>query len=302
MWRKIFNTVLFGSLLLTAAARAQEEKLMRAQQLLKSKQSDLALVVIDSVIAHPQTREDFVSWTTRAFIYFDLYKRNDKFKLQSPLRDSIISSVLKSERLKPDSIFRKQNRSLLTNIAAGYYNLGKTYLQDSLDHKQSQFAYDKYKEVYRMADPSANFNMRDIEYNLAVGSIFLDVFMKDTKNTEAGDVAKLSLLRVLETQPDNHSALLNMGLMYYNQAAFLTQSMSYETDLESIDAVQDNLVKLARQAEQFVVKVYNEDNKNEKAVQALYFIYRMLLDFKKSDEFKAKCIEMGIDISQPAEK
>ena len=302
MWRKIINTLLFGMLLLSAAARAQEEELMRAQQLLKARESDRALVVIDSVVAHPQTRDDFISWTTRAFIYFDLYKRSDKLKLHSPLRDSIISSVQRSQRLRPDSMFTKQNVSLLTNIAAGYYNLGKTYLQDSLNYPRSEEAYNRYKDVYRLADPDANFRARDIEYNLAVGSIFLDAYMKDTKNADAGDVAKLALMKVLEIQPDNHSALLNMGLMYYNQAAFLTQKLDYGADIETIDVVQENLVKLAKQAEQFVVKVYNEDNNNPKAVQALYFIYRMLLDFKKSDEFKEKCVKLGIDVSQSSEQ
>src|SRR5688572_20415106 len=103
-WRKIFNTFLFGTLLLSAAGSAQEDKLFRAQQLLKAKQSDQALVVIDSVIAHPQTKDDFISWTTRAYIYFDIYKRADRMKLSSPLRDSIVTSLQRSQSLRPDSV------------------------------------------------------------------------------------------------------------------------------------------------------------------------------------------------------
>lgn len=297
-WRKFINTFLLGMLLLSAAARAQEEKLFRAQQLLRAKESDLALAVIDSVVSHPQTREDFISWTTRAFIYFDLYKRSDRLKLDSPLRDSIISSVNRSEQLKPDSIFARQNRSLLTNIAASYFNLGKSLLMDSLNYQRSLIAYNRYRDVFRMVDPETNFQAKDIEYNLAVGSLHLDLFMKNENNTEAGDIAKLSLLKVLEIQPDNHSALLNMGLMYYNQAAFLSQKVDYGIELEKIDVVQENMVKLAKQAEQFIIRVYQQDNKNPKAVQALYYIYRMLLDFQKSDEFKAKCKELGVDVEQ----
>src|SRR4249919_677774 len=127
-WRKILNTFLFGTLLLSAAGSAQEDKLYRAQQLLKAKQSDQALVVIDSVTMHQQTKDDFITWTTRAYIYFDLYKRTDRLKLVSPLRDSIVSSLRKSQNLKPDSMYARQNKSLLTNIAVGYYNLGKTLL------------------------------------------------------------------------------------------------------------------------------------------------------------------------------
>jgi hypothetical protein len=58
------------------------------------------------------------------------------------------------------------------------------------------------------------------------------------------------------------------------------------------------MVKLAKQAEQFIVRAYTQDNKNPKAVEALFYIYRMLLDFKRSEEFKLKCKELGIDVEQ----
>ena len=297
-WRKILNTFLFGTLLLSAAGSAQEDKLYRAQQLLKAKQSDQALVVIDSVIVHPQTKDDFITWTTRAYIYFDLYKRTDRLKLVSPLRDSILTSLRKSQSLKPDSMYARQNRSLFTNITAGYYNLGKTLLQDSIDYERSQKAYDKFRDLYMEADPNANLTARDVEYNLAVGSLYLDIFMKNTSDTRSGDVAKVYLLKVLDLQPDNPSALVNMGLMYYNQAAHISQTMRIDVSMDTLEIVQDNMVKLAKQAEQFIVRAYNQDNKNPKAVEALFYIYRMLLDFKRSDEFKAKCKELGIDVEQ----
>jgi tetratricopeptide (TPR) repeat protein len=297
-WRKILNTFLFGTLLLSAAGSAQEDKLFRAQQLLKAKQSDQALVVIDSVATHPQTKEDFITWTTRAYIYFDLYKRTDRMKLVSPLRDSIVSSLNRSNSFKPDSMYARQNKSLLTNIAVGYFNLGKALLQDSVNYERSQQAYDKFRDLYLQAEPNTNMTARDVEYNLAVGSLYLDMFMKNTSNTKAGEVAKVYLLKVLDVQPDNPSALVNMGLMYYNQAAHISQSMDYDVPFETLDVVQEDMVKLAKQAEQFIVKAYNQDNKNPKAVEALFYIYRMLLDFKKSDEFKAKCKELGIDVEQ----
>src|SRR5262245_42946357 len=100
-WRKILNSFLLGALLMSGAGVAQEERLVRAEQLYRAKETEKALAVIDSVIAHPLTSSDFVSWTTRAFIYFDLYKRSDKYKLDSPLRDSILSSIRVSESLKP---------------------------------------------------------------------------------------------------------------------------------------------------------------------------------------------------------
>ena len=297
-WREIINFFLFGMLLLSAAGHAQEDKLLRAQQLYQEKRPELALLVIDSVVTHPETSKDFQSWTTRAYIYFDLYKRSDRSKLQSPLRDSLVSSLVVSQQLQPDSLYSKMNKNLLSNIAAGYYNMAKDYLQDSVDYESSSAAFSKYRSIFALAEPGYDFKSRDIEFNLAAGSIFLDEFMRDQENTKARDIAKVSLLKVLELQPDNTSALINMGLMHYNHAVYLNKKIDYGVDLSTLEVVQEDMIKLAKQAEQFIVQVYREDNNNPKAVHALCYIYRMLLDFKKYDEFKAKCKVMGIDVEQ----
>ena len=60
-------------MLISVSVLAQEDKLVRAQQLLRNKETEAAIKAIDSVIVHPQTRLDFISWTTRAYIYFDFY-------------------------------------------------------------------------------------------------------------------------------------------------------------------------------------------------------------------------------------
>jgi tetratricopeptide (TPR) repeat protein len=298
-WRKIFKIFLPGIFLLSGSGYpAQEETLVRAQQLLLAKEPDHAALAIDSVITHPETKGDFISWTTRAYIYFDLYKRSDRLKLNSPLRDTILSSLRISQSLKPDSVYGDNNKKLLINLASGYYNLGKLLLQDSLDSEKSHVAYKKFKEIYLMAEPNTSLLQRDIDYYLVAGSIFADIFNRDNNNVKSGETAKVSLLKVLELQPDHPNALMNMGLMYYNQAVNLTKSLDFGADLKQIDIVQENMVKLAKQSEQFIVRVYNDDNTNPKAVEALYYIYRMLNDFERSNDFKAKCKALGVDVTQ----
>ncbi|MDP3558698.1 MAG: hypothetical protein Q8T03_15095 [Bacteroidota bacterium] len=296
-WRQIFKTVTYSILMLCFVnGFAQNDKLNRAQQLLQAKNADLAKLAIDSVILHPETKGDFVSWTTRAYIYFEIYKRNDKQKLYSPLRDTIISSLIISNSLKPDETFTINNKKLLSNIAAGYFNLSKVLLMDSLNYKNSALAYSKFKEIFVLTEPGTNFNSRDIEYNLAVGSLYSDVFNKDNKNTEAQEIAKLTLLKVLDIQPENPSANINLGIMYYNQAVNLGKGLDYGADFSQIDVVQENIIKLAKQAEQFIIKVYKVDNKNLKAVEGLHSIYKMLNNKPKEDEFKKKCKELNIKI------
>src|SRR5690349_17503294 len=202
--RHILKNLLPGILLLVSSGiLAQEEKLNRAGQLYRANQYEAALPAIDSAIKDPQTKNDFICWTTRAYIYYGLYKRSDKNKLNSALRDSVVSSIKMSNSLKPDSDYVANNTKLLNTLANSYFNLSKSFLQDSTDDEKSLVAYGRYKELHRMVEPSFNSAAKDAEYYLAVGSVFSDIFSKDNNNTKAQNTAKVALLKVLEMQPDN---------------------------------------------------------------------------------------------------
>ncbi|MBL7930391.1 MAG: hypothetical protein JNL60_00730 [Bacteroidia bacterium] len=297
-WRHIFKNALPLLLVLTAfCSTAQEDRLNRAQQLYRAKNVAEAIPCIDSVVRDPQTSKDFIAWTNRAYIYFDAYKVKDKQKLNSALRDTIVSSIRMSNRLQPDSAYAMNNKKLLMNLSANYFNIAKSLLQDSVNAERSAMAYTQFKDLYKVVEPNADFSTKDVEYYLAVGSVFSGIAIKDNNDTKSQNTAKVALLKVLEIQQDNPAANINMGLMYYNQAANLSKSLEYGADFSQIDIVQDNMVKLAKQAEQFIYKVYMNDNKNLKAVEALYYIYRMLSENAKSDEFKKKGEELGIKYS-----
>lgn len=296
-WRNKIKILLLGIILLmNVGVFAQVDKLNRAHHLYGAKDAEGAILAIDSVIAHPDTKNDYTAWSLRAFIYFEKYKRGDRYKLNNPYRDSVVSSVKKSMKLKPDADYIAQNKKLITTIASGYYNLAKAFLQDSIDDVKSLKAYNKYKEVFLLGDPTAVLTAKDIEYNLAVGSLYSDVFINDNSNLKAQKIAKVSLLKVLELQPENPAGNLNLGLMYFNQAINIAKAMDYDTDISQAEIIQENIVKLAKQAEIYIFKVYKNDNSNKKAVQALYYIYRLLLEEKKSSEFKQKCIDLGINL------
>lgn len=295
-WRNTYRNLLLCMVMLSVSGFAQIDKLNRAQQLLGAKDADNAILAIDSVVKHPDTKNDPMAWTTRAFIYFEKYKRAERLKLNSSLRDTVVSSLKKSMKLKPDAESIANNKKLITTIASGYYNLAKTLLQDSVDDVRSLKAYNKFKEVFVLGEPTANMAAKDIEYNLAVGSIYSDIFINDNTNLKAEAVAKVALLKVMDLQPDNPAANINMGLMRYNQAVNMSKGIVWDTPIDQIDVVQENIVKLAKQAEGFIIKVYKNDPKNVKAVEALYYIYRMLLETKKSEEFKQKCAELGVKV------
>jgi hypothetical protein len=277
---------------------AQADKLSRAQQLHQAKNADAARLAIDSVVKHPDTKSDYSAWTLRGFIYFEIYKRSDKQKLYSPLRDTVVASLKRSNALKPDADYAANNKKLLNNLWAGYYNMAKSYLQDSVNNVKSQIAYNRYREIYLITEPSADIKVKDVEYYIAVGSLYSDIFNRDNDNLQAQEIAKVALYKVIEQQPSSISANLNLGIMYYNQAVNMGKKLDYGADISQIEAVQENIVKLARQAEVPILRVFKTDSKNVKAVEALFYIYRMLNEPIKSQDFKAKAIALGIKFDE----
>ena len=112
------------------------------------------------------------------------------------------------------------------------------------------------------------------------------------------EIAKVALLKVLDSDPMNGSANMNMGIMFLNQATKLVQDIDMgTTKIEDLDIVQENASKLAKQAEQFIMKVYKQDPKNTKAVLSMYYIYRVLYENQKMADFEKKCKELKIEIS-----
>lgn len=299
----IYKGLLTGILILVVSAVfAQAETYNRATQLYREN-PELAAQTIDSVIVHPETANDPLSWSLRAFIYYELYKVRDKidrstYKFDSRLRDTIVVSLKKANALKPDSDTRESNRKLMDALSTHYYNISTKLLQDSINYKRSEIAFNKYKETKYLADSTYKFKQRDIEYYLTVGSIYSEIFTKDSKNTKAGEIAKLALMKVLDIDANHPQANINLGLLYYNQAANLSREMEYDADLTQIDIVQENMIKLAKQAEPFVLKVYSRDNNNEKAMTALCYIYRMLNDMPKYEDYKGKLKQKGINLDE----
>ncbi len=295
--------LLAGFMLVGMVLSAQEAKLVRAQSLYNEKKPDLAQLCIDSVVTHPETMKRFEAFTIRGFVYYELYKRNDKSKLESSLRDTIISSVRRSNQLKPDADYKSQNDKMLSTLAAQYHTIGKNFLFNESNYESSQKAYNKYRETTKLIDSSYNFRERDLEYYLAAGSHFSDKFNQDKSNTKAFDIAKVCLMKALEINPGDTSANMNMGVMYLNQATNLIEKIDAgEASINDLDIIQENAVKLAKQAEQFFLKVYNQNNRNKKAVLALYYVYRVLLDDAKIKLFEAKCKELKIEVMDNNQK
>lgn len=273
--------------LLSKVSISQYDKMLRVQECLKVKDVRGAKSAIDSVFLAKEAQTDPQAWYFRAFVHYELSKK-DKFALVSADRDSSVSYAKKALSLKPDADQKQSCLEILKRHSATYFSICKTQLQDSLNYEKSQAAYLMYKKLYAQVDTAFNFKTKDIEYYSAAGSIFTDLFTNNITKNDYGEVGKVTLMKVLDLDPKNISASVNLGIIYYNQGVNLINSMDIDTPLDKLEIIQDNSAKLFKQSLPFMNKVYELDPKNLKALESLRQIYHALNDTEKANEFNSK--------------
>lgn len=266
---------------------AQTDLLFEAQRLCNEKKFDQAIPLIEKVIVHPETKNDPASWHIRSYSYIQTYKLTGPANIAKiGLLDTAIASAIVSKSLDNDKGYLENNNAFIKNGANTFYKISTILLQDSLNNVKSEIYYNKYKKCTVIFDPTFDFKQQDIKYYNTTGSIFEDLYMRNNFNQKYGDVAKTSLLKVLDIDNKNISANINLGILYYNQGATLMRMMDYDVDLAQLDVIQENAKKLFKQSLPFMIKVYELDPKAEKALESLQGIYSALLDDEKANEFK----------------
>ncbi|MBK7668028.1 MAG: hypothetical protein IPJ32_12255 [Sphingobacteriaceae bacterium] len=275
------------SIMLSTVSFAQIEKLERVMECIKVKDVNCAKSAVDSAFMSAEVRKDAQAWYYRAFVYYELAKK-EKFNLNSANRDTSINSIRISNSLKPEQTVIDANKQILKKHSETYHNMCVKYLYDSLNYEKSNIAYKKHKEYYMQVDSVFDFRVKDIEYYSGVGSHYSDLFNNAGNKAEYGEIGKLALMKVLELDPKNVSATFNLGIIYYNQGVNLINSMDLDTPLDKLEVIQDNSTKLFKQSLPFMSKVYQLDPKNVKALEGLRQIYQALNDTEKSLEFNKK--------------
>ncbi len=268
---------------------AQNDSLYKAQTLCNEKKFNQAIQIIDKVVLNPETSSDPASWHIRAYAYLQTYKQTGTGNTSKAyLLDTAMYSTLKSMKLDSKSEYKENNDGFIKNGASTYYKLCTILLQDSLNLYRSEKFYNNYKKYTILINPTFNLKAKDIEYYNAAGGQFGELYTKNNFQQKYGDYAKMALLKVLEIDSKNIAANINLGILYYNQGATLMRELEYDVKLDQLDVVQENAKKLFKQSLPFMMKVYELQPKDARAIEGIEGIYSALLDEEKASEFKRK--------------
>ena len=99
--------------------------------------------------------------------------------------------------------------------------------------------------------------------------------------------------KVLQLDPDNWGANYNLGMLYYNfGVSKIYYDLPVDTDLVSLEQIQEDSRQLFRKAEPFEVKANQLNPKRKEPVKALMGIYFSLSEMVKYELYKKMLEEM----------
>jgi hypothetical protein len=258
----------------------------RAWNFMVSGQVDSAKKEIDLQMLEPGADKNPDCLQTFGIVYMELDKKNPGTDLQLQYRSMAFNAFKKSLEFDTVSARAQTTRDYLKFCATRYYNDAVTTL-DTVHYSKSVQCYNMYRQAAVLGDPKIDIKKKDIEFYLALASIYTVKYNLDRKaNAPLFDSIRNSYNLVLALDPNNYSANYNLGVIYWNKGVDLMYDIDYDDSLGVVFDVQDHSVELFKQSLPFAEKAYEMEPKREETLIVLSGIYYSLNEFEKSDKYK----------------
>ncbi len=249
-----------------------------------AKQASDSSIKINALKINPRT------WYLRGFTYKEYYKKHEAPSKTILSREEAYRSFVRAILLSDmDTSLLAECKKNLRSLSVSYYNDVKSFV-DSNNYKSVVKYYDLYKRTATAADSLADFAQRDIQVNLALGSIFLK--LAETPDSVARlkylQMEKEAFIKVLSIDPNNITANYNMALLYYNQAVRIINAMGYDEDIVRLIDIQDNTTHLFIESRPFMEKADSINPYRRETLIGLSGIYFSLNEEEKYREVEKR--------------
>lgn len=274
------------SLLFFAQTSFAQNKLNDALRFLKEGELDKAKGLIDAAMEDSLFAGKASTYYYKGYVYKELFKDREAEIIQSPYRVIAVESFKKSLELEPEGTFSESSRKNMKYLAETVYNHAATTL-NTTDYNKSISNYKFYKEIISNAYPNTDFVEKDINFNLAMATIYSRLMDQDSVNAEEYFEKTVALYNeILAIDSNNVSANYNMGILYYNQGVEIVNNMDYSLDLAQLNEVQDRIIVLFKKSLPFMLKAYELEPTRRETLTGLQGIYFSLNDIEKSERYK----------------
>jgi len=286
--------ILFLSLLVATQLRGQDI-VQQALMHLQNNELDNAKELIDKAVQLDLYNQKATTWFYYGYIYKELYKAKDLGNINSINIELASEAYLKALEIDINHPEKANNILGIKYLAIQYYNIAGTILNQgtinvSIDTNvinKAKKHYIRYKELFSIAEPTFDHTERDIAYYYQLGSVYhLKYDSTKFADKKSGKYAEYYFGKVLELNSKHVSALYNIGIIYYNEAVDIINTLDYDEDLEKLNQSLDYSIELFLKALPYMKMAHELDPKRKDAIIGLSYIYLSLNDNEKSEQFK----------------
>lgn len=231
------------------------------------------------------------TWYFRGYIYKDLYKQakeSQNKKLSFEYRNASLESFKKTVELEPQGELVEDCYNSLKYLSSTIYN-DAAFALDTNNFETARSLYGQYQDITGITNPELDLTPRTIEFKLyeanKYSALFDNADSEESKTKYGASVIEV-YEQVLDLDSNNISANYNLAIHYYNQGVNIIENMDYDTDFETLFAIQAQVMELFGKALPYMEKAYKLNPKRKETLVGLSGIYFGLNDIETSEKFQ----------------
>ena len=243
-----------------------------------------AIMLMDSAfLMCPERSNNFENWFNYAMFNKELSKRTGDLNK----REVALNALLRARGLDKDGEYLETVNKVIKSIANYYKNDAILAMQDT----SSNFAgvlenYNKYKEVKKLAEPNTNFENEDIQMYGRLAELNL-IKYKNNKDLYANylDSSIKYYEKILTIDSTRAETYKELGLIYFNQAVDIVNSLDVEADIETLMATDEKKAYLGLKSIPYFEKAYELNPNDSRTIYALAGCYELISEPDKFQEY-----------------
>ncbi len=252
---------------------------------------DSASVIAEENINNPKLKNNSQFWFYTGLINKEMFKKYEKGKANSLHREKASQSFQKSLGLETEQDLIADINKNLKYIASTYYNDALRLIKEGkASVPMSINLFNEYIDLMKLIDENYNFKQKEIEFSLALGSIYSNIYENDESKqaNEYYDLAKRSFNKALDLDPTLSSARYNLVVLETKFNTKQEKILKEESKQKDLEIISLNSIKEIAEMKLHESQLKDEDKRKEliifKHLQEKYEIRRKAREERKEAE------------------
>lgn len=255
-----------------------------------SGQAVLALTTIEKALANGEEAHPF-AWYVKGYIHKQLFVDQDQKAADSPNREHAIDAIHTSLKLDQTGEYLENNQNALRFLAITYYNdairLTKSFQAGGEDLPLQFFGL--FQTEMKVVNQAYDFKQNSTDFYKHMARGYSRLFAHTGSSDQVlCDQSSEYYLKALALSPDDYKANYNLAINYYNLGVARIQTISHNTDIFELLAIQDECVVLFKMALPYMEKAHSQNPERVETLKGLMAIHRALSNHQKSEAYRSE--------------